>query len=396
MFRSMVAILALAVLIQEASAQKPPAFGSVSGFVFCSDTNTPARLASVVLRPLPSAKVKNSAPGATEGVEVRTVQTSIDGSFSIPQVAPGRYYVLATMEGYISPLATIGISDSDLLNVDESTKTKLLAHVPTVVVEGNLGASVNVSLERGAAVAGTILFDDGSPAPGLWVGLLTRKQGKWVPVETGSAAGLVQTVKTDDRGHYRISGIPPEEESLLKVQLRVSSSRNYLSKNGGSFHDLGDYTLAVYSGDALRPGSAKPFALKPGEERPGEDVVLPLSKLHKVQGVVTMQRDGRVLNEATLSLVFADDKSPAGKTRIANGETSFLFPFVPEGDYVLQVSGAADVGFEEVSNGPGTIPPTHTETHTLHSYGSTEMPVHVDGDLLDLNIAVPDEAAHSN
>jgi hypothetical protein len=176
----------------------------------------------------------------------------------------------------------------------------------------------------------------------------------------------------------------------------VSSSRNYLSKNGGSFHDLGDYTLAVYSGDALRPGSAKPFALKPGEERPGEDVVLPLSKLHKVQGVVTMQRDGRVLNEATLSLVFADDKSPAGKTRIANGETSFLFPFVPEGDYVLQVSGAADVGFEEVSNGPGTIPPTHTETHTLHSYGSTEMPVHVDGDLLDLNIAVPDEAAHSN
>jgi hypothetical protein len=93
-------------------------------------------------------------------------------------------------------------------------------------------------------------------------------------------------------------------------------------------------------------------------------MVLPLSKLHRVQGVVTMQRDGHVLNQATLSLVFANDKSPAGETNIANGETSFSFPFAPEGDYVLRVSGAADVRFEEVSNGSGTIPPTHTEMHT--------------------------------
>lgn len=396
MFRLMVAMLALAVLIQGAITQKPRALGSVSGFVFCSDTNSPARLASVVLRPVPSTKANKSGTGDTEGVEVRAVQTSIDGGFSIPQVAPGRYYVLATMEGYISPLAILGISDSDLLSPDEATKASLLTHVPTVVVEAGLAASVNVSLERGAAVSGTVLFDDGSPAPGLWVGLLARKKGKWAPVETGTAGGMVQTVKTDDRGRYRISGIPAEEESLVKVQLMFSSSRNYLSKNGSSFNDLGNYTLAVYSGDAIRPGAAKPFALKIGEERPGEDVVLPLSKLHRVQGVVTMQRDGHVVNQATLSLVFADDKSPAGQTRIANGETSFSFPFVSEGDYILRVTGAADVRFEEVANGPGTIPPAHTESHTLRSYGPTETPVHVDGNLLDLNIAVPAEATHSN
>ncbi len=395
MFRYLMAALTLVVVAQAASGQKPQAFGTVSGFVSCSDTNTPARLAYVVLRPLPAAKGNTSPPGASDAVESRLVQTSIDGSFSIPQVAPGRYYIFAIMEGYFSPLAKLGISDSDLLNLDEATRTKLLAQVQTVVVEANLGASVNVSLERGAAVAGTILFDDGSPAPGLGVNLLTHKQGKWVSIQTGSADGLgVGSVRTDDRGHYRISGLPPEEECLLKVEMSLGSNRNYHSKNGGSFYDLGTYTLAVYSGDALRPGSAKPFALKLGEERPGEDVVLPLSKLHKVQGVVTMQRDGHVLNQAALSLEFADDKSPAGKTKIGQGETSFSFPFVPEGDYILRVSGAADVRFEEVSNGPGTIPPTYSETHILHSYGSAEMPIHVDGDLLDLNIPVPDEAAH--
>jgi hypothetical protein len=109
-----------------------------------------------------------------------------------------------------------------------------------------------------------------------------------------------------------------------------------------------------------------------------------------------MQRDGHILNQATLSLEFSDDKSPAGKTKIGTGETSFSFPFVPEGDYILRVSDAADVRFDEISNGPGTIPPAHTETKVLRSYGSTEMPIHVEGDLIDLNIPVPDGAAHTN
>ena len=397
MFRYMLAAFALAGLAQAVCGQKPQAFGTVSGFVFRGDTNTPARLASVALRPLPSAKTNNTDPGSADAVETRMVQTSIDGSFSIPQVAPGRYYLLAAMEGYISPLAALGISDSDLLNPDEETRTKILTHLPTVVVEGNLGASVNISLERGAAVAGTVLFDDGSPAPGLSVSLVTRKQGKWVPIQSGSLDGLVlHTTTTDDRGYYRISGLPPKEECLVKVELTLSSSRNFHSKNGSAFNDIGTYTISVYSGDALRPGSAKPFALKLGEDRAGEDVVLPLSKLHKVQGVVTLQRDGHVLNQAALSLEFADDKSPAGKTRIGTGDTSFSFPIVAEGDYILRVSGAADVRFEEVSNGSGRMPPTHTETHTLHSYGSTEIPIHVEGDLTDLNIPVPDGTAHTN
>jgi hypothetical protein len=290
----------------------------------------------------------------------------------------------------------MGLSDSDLLNPSEELRKDLLQHVPTVVVEGSGGASVNVSLERGAAVAGTVLFDDGSPAPGVSVNVLTRKQGKWNPIEPDSGDGFGHMSGTNDRGEYRISGIPPEAECLVKVEMTSSSSTNYFSKNGFASNSNTEYTISVYSGGTLRPASAKPFALKRGEERPGEDIVLPLSKLHKVQGVVTAQHDGHILNQATLSLVFADDKSPAGTTNIGMGETAFSFPFVPEGDYLLRVSNAADVRIDEVSNGPGNMPPTHTEAHTLQSYGPAEIPLHVDGDRLDLNVAVSDPAAHTN
>jgi hypothetical protein len=42
----------------------------------------------------------------------------------------------------------------------------LVERVPTISVDANGSASINISLERAAAVNGTILYDDGSPAPG--------------------------------------------------------------------------------------------------------------------------------------------------------------------------------------------------------------------------------------
>jgi hypothetical protein len=67
-FRFTLAILTVAALTSVVCDRKPPRFGSVSGFVFCSDTNTPARLGSVALRPLASAKANNSGSAATDGV----------------------------------------------------------------------------------------------------------------------------------------------------------------------------------------------------------------------------------------------------------------------------------------------------------------------------------------
>jgi hypothetical protein len=107
-------LVLVAIFCFVAFAQKPAATGSVTGHVTCADTNTPARLAIVVLRPVPAVKSTDST-AASKPVEARRVQTLLDGTFSIPSVAPGTYFVLASMAGYISPLAVLGVSNEDLL-----------------------------------------------------------------------------------------------------------------------------------------------------------------------------------------------------------------------------------------------------------------------------------------
>src|ERR1039458_10109420 len=129
MRKSGLVLVAVAVFCFVAFAQKPAATGTVTGHVTCADTNTPARLAIVVLRPVPAAKSADSA-AASKPVEARRGQTLLDGTFSIPSVAPGTYFVLASMAGYISPLAVLGFSNEDLLEPTGELRKRIAASGP--------------------------------------------------------------------------------------------------------------------------------------------------------------------------------------------------------------------------------------------------------------------------
>jgi hypothetical protein len=389
-------LAAVAVFCFAAFAQKPVATSSVTGHVTCADTNTPARLAIVVLRPVPAAKSADST-AASNPVEARRVQTMLDGTFNIPSVAPGTYFVLASMAGYITPLAVLGVSNEDLLEPTAELRKRIVDRVPTITVEATGSASINISLERAAAVSGTILYDDGSPAPGVEVRLRERKEGKWVPVHNvaGDGMGSGNSV-TDDRGNFRITGLPPMKEAIVETDLSIQNSTLHFSKNGFSTYGGPSFTLAFYSGSALRLSDAKPFKLTQGEERPGEDVSIPLSKLHRVQCALLARKDGHVLNNGSVSLLFADDRTQLGSAEIAEGNENFDFPFVPEGDYILKVNSAADARFEEIPNGPGSVPPSWTKTTKVHEYGTTEVPLHVDGERTGVMVNVPEKGSVPN
>ena len=130
-------VVAVCIFCSVGFTQTPAATGAVTGHVVCADTNTPARLAVVVLRPVPVAKGSDPTSGL-KVIEARRVQTMLDGAFYIPNVAPGTYFVLASMAGYISPLAILGVGNDDLLEPTSELRKHLVESVPTITVAADL------------------------------------------------------------------------------------------------------------------------------------------------------------------------------------------------------------------------------------------------------------------
>jgi hypothetical protein len=376
---------------QKQAGTPTPATTTVSGHVFCADTNAPARMATVILQP--AAAIDAIRPGGSDGnisSSGETSQTSMDGSFSIQHVAPGTYYVIASEPGYISPLAVryMGLNDDPLPN-DQKTKD-VPPSAPRITVEGNLPVGVTVTIERGAAVSGTVLYDDGSPASGIQMELLAPSKTGWTTIMFSSPisnSGFF--VQTDDQGRYRLSGLPAGKYSI-KAQLRLSKTTYKIDRYGSSTTSGAGYSLDIYASNTTRQKDAEGFVLTPGEERRGVDIEIPVSKLHSVRGNIVAAHDGHVLNGGSLALLYPDDKIMLAGTSLSNDEDTFNFSFVPEGDYILRVDGASDVEYREISNPRGQWPPTHTEPHVLHQYGSVEQPIHITGDLSSVTIAAPD------
>jgi hypothetical protein len=363
---------------------------TVSGHVYCADTNAPARMANVILQP--AEAIDALKPGEENHVSSHgeSVQTLLDGSFTIQHVPPGTYYVIASEPGYISPVASLFVAASDDATTEDNAAKRISRSSPRITVQSNLPVAVNVTLERGAAVSGTVLYDDGSPASGLLVTVLIHLKDQWLPIPPNTAGHNSSFAGTDDQGNYRISGLPARDY-LLKAELRLSKSiYSTDAKNGTSMSMNTVYSLAIYSGNKMRAKDATPFSLTSGEDRHGEDVEIPISRIHSVRGSLAAARDGHGVNGGQLSLLYPDDKSEASHTSLTKDDDGFSFSFVPEGDYILRVNGPTDNEYVEIPNAPHSMPPTRTEMHTVRSYGSVDYPLHVGSDVTGVVVAVPD------
>ncbi len=166
----------LACVTAAAVAQQPAPSGTVTGRVLLADTNLPARMASVVLQPivdLNSPALKPDSKDAKPEPNTTITQTLLDGSFTIPNVRPGDYYVIAEKLGYLSPLAQL--SREDLNHPTEATVKLMAALLTPVTVAANRTSNAEVHLLKGATIAGSIRFDDGTPDTGGSVSLLSKR-----------------------------------------------------------------------------------------------------------------------------------------------------------------------------------------------------------------------------
>lgn len=401
--RPVLALFFAAVCMVLAHAQTatpaPDVTGSVSGHVFCADTNQPARLAIVTLQPAPHrSEAQRVMESSLEPESVPpTVRTGLDGAFFFLKVKPGTYFLIADYSGYVSPIAKL--SPNEITSKDPADVEKVERSLVQVSVVANKDSARDIEVERGAAISGEIRYDDGSPANGLEATVWRRgDNGKPSPVSLNlggqmrfALAPLTAGFETDDLGHYRISGLPAGKY-VLKVTLPTTMS-SYGGLFGGpktsSFRTDDSVALSIYSGNVFREKDAKPVEVVAGSERDDVDISIPLLGLHAVSGSITALADGHAVNAGEISLIFADDKSELRPSIPLGEDGRFNFRFVPEGEYILHVANPADMTEELVndSDSGGKLIPLRN----IHSYASVDQPISVHADVTNLNISVPDK-----
>ncbi len=76
----------------------------MEGHVICGDTRSPARLATVLIIPIPTFDASgNSTLPKVNGGDL--TKTNLDGNYRLAKIAPGDYFVLAELRGYLSTIA---------------------------------------------------------------------------------------------------------------------------------------------------------------------------------------------------------------------------------------------------------------------------------------------------
>jgi len=389
---------------------KPGASGALSGHVYLGDTKGPARRATVYLQPaaaLPIDMPTVHDPGQAGGAVTIGVQTHFDGSFSFTQVPPGVYYVIASCPGYISPYVALSLVEGHSHDAEQQPRAPsqkdareaVLEGIPRIAVQSGQPATVDVTLERGAAISGNISYDDGTPAAGLDVEIVARmlEDGKetWVdPFSSSRDRGFTPT-PTDDRGNYRISGLPAGKY-VVATTFDLSGGITYFSSHGGGTDETQENqwtALKIYSGDTPRLKDAAVLSLTPGEERSGEDLQFPLSKLHTITGHIVSAHDGHVINSGQVALYNSYDKSPAGEADLSADNAGFTLNFIYDGEYILSSRFAADVDYQPLPQQPGSLSSPRYNSHPRRFYGQASKPLHVDGDMDGVTIAVPEPTA---
>jgi protocatechuate 3,4-dioxygenase beta subunit len=356
---------------QPTAPAPPPATGSITGHVYLGDSRLPARMAYVILLPTGAAEADDKKPAVSSA----TVQTGLDGSFLMHNVLPGSYYVNAVKLGYASPLPVRYIDPDSYDKAPKELKEALAAVLTPVAVAANRTTTTDIILNRGAAIAGSVHFEDGEPYSQATVSLMRKdKDGKWAEFATQEGLFTLSRVSgspTDDQGNFRVTGLPAGEY-LLRTTLALSGAD--VNSPGVDSPNEPDYRWDIYLGNGIRPSDAKIIKLKEGEQSNGNTIEIRLSRLHSISGTVLSQETGRPINHANVELHNADDDSTCTVTRIDRDTGQFRFPYVAEGEYTLKVQGASD-----------TVP-TKDGEKPIRTYADSSQPLIVKAEISGVTI----------
>jgi hypothetical protein len=365
---------------KNANKKPDPTKGAVTGIVICGDTGKPARFAQVNLTPVP---VKHEGlSDAPPMAPVAGINTGIDGRFRMEAVPAGDYYAFATLDGYLDPERGIDFGTVSEKGTTSEQEHEAIKQWKDQLIEVKVSvrrvSEVSIELHRAAEIDGTVSFDDGSPAIGMHFQLFRRNAKKaWSTVGLQLLGSWSIESTSDSHGHYAVDGLQ-QGEYIVCAMMPIDSE---------------GVAPRVCLGNVFRRKNATPLKVGEGETAHGADIVIPLSGMHTVAGHIEAAADGRAPSQATITLLYADDREPARKAPM-DKDGSFSFEYVPEDNYILRVSDAEDAGAENGSDSDSAAASGETSApRVARKYLGREMPLHVLSDMTDVDVPLTDAAA---
>jgi hypothetical protein len=248
-------------------------------------------------QPVSEAKVTAYAIGSS-AADSQTVDCDGEGNFKLAGLRPGSYIISASMPGYVSLNDTFG---SEI---------------------HRLGENVTLTLVKGGVITGRVTDVDGEPIEGARVDLLMAHD---VDGRFHSLPDYLEDLgTTDDRGVYRIYGLPPGKY-LIRVRDSLPSDFQSSSFRHGA---------PTYYPSTNRAAAAE-ITVRAGEEVTGIDIRHLGQQEHSISGVIT----GEVESASTLSSVSVTLRDAASGEVLAStdviGSRKFALYGVADGAYEL-------------------------------------------------------------
>ena len=338
----------------ERAKKTPSADSTVYGRAVYDDSSRPVRRARVMLVDESGSHPEYNA--LTDG----------DGAFRIEKVRAGSYFAFVDIPGVLSPIAFVRVSEMRGRNIPDFSDARKF--FDTVDVDGKQDSRFTVRARRGAALSGRVTYADGDPAVNVTVNLMRRGTGgKLEKFLAGINITALAGLKTDDRGVFRQTGLPPGE-----YLIAVSEQAEHGDKSGeGGMRDPATSVLETLASpqflltfypSATRAKDAVVIKAESGVERSDIDITIPDRVLHTVGGVVRGKGDRRPVANAKVTIVSREEgagsDSPLSGERFASQTSTttdadgrWEFRDIPEGSYTVSVKPTEE--YEETSASDG-------------------------------------------
>lgn len=336
-------LLSFALSSSYLAAQEPSrsvATGVVEGHVLCSDGGTLARGAKVELIPL--ATLLPAADGAkksAESGEKVSTTTDFDGYYLLSSVKPGLYLVHSTSTGYVDDLKLV---QAALPRFDVDQQKMLLGTFPQITVSSGGAIRKDLVLRRGGAISGKVIVDAGGTIPTTSVEA-TMVSSKLIGAAEGTAGTkpieFSMRGNLDDRGMYRIAGLPPGKYRL-DVTIRQSYFELAIGKDGSASAvptRPGIIDITVFAPEALSVSEARLIQVDEGDEISDGDITIPRRRLHSIGGAVI--KNGNPISRASISIHRPGDQTPRNDA-VSQDDGNYRFDLLAPGTYTVEVQEA--------------------------------------------------------